>query len=202
MTNVYATLPCPHCGAANPAGSTFCESCGKALPSATPTGPRIITGDVLPSSAAGQKLVGDQLSKQTRRAAYTLLIVGIILAVLGAILAVAVATSPDVTSAMGAAGQDPKLLMAIHFGLAVIFLGLFVWALRSPLPASIVGLVIWGTLVLLNVVNALSNIDVDDSRRGMSRFGVGCMDIVIIAVLAQGIQAALKHKRMLRGQTV
>src|SRR5687768_9367380 len=83
--NRMSTVTCPHCGAATPPGA-FCESCGKALPSAVPTTPRVVTGDVLPQSAAGQQMLGEELAKQTKKAAYALLAVGVIQATCGAVL--------------------------------------------------------------------------------------------------------------------
>ena len=59
---------CPHCGAANPAGAAFCESCGKALPSGVASTPRVVGGDAIASTAAGQQLQGEQLQKQAKRA--------------------------------------------------------------------------------------------------------------------------------------
>src|SRR5437868_1663764 len=79
-------IACPHCNAPNVAGAAFCESCGKALPRAAPGGPRVVSADALPQTAAGHKLLGDELLKQQRKASYTLLIVGIIQVTCGAIL--------------------------------------------------------------------------------------------------------------------
>ncbi len=185
------TTTCPHCGASNAVGAAFCESCGKALPSVMPTGPRIISGDAMPQSAAGQKLMGDQLTKQTRRAANTLLVVGLLQLTCGGIAAVALSKLP---------GSQPEMLtilLAAQLVVGVGFVGLYFWARRSPLPASIVGLVVYCTLVALNVISALGNLSSGTPRSGIGGLGIGWLDIVIIVFLAQGIDAGMKHKRML-----
>ena len=71
-------LECPHCGATNVAGAQFCESCGKALPSLYPTGPRVVSADALPQTALGHQLVGGELAKTQKNASTALLVVAII----------------------------------------------------------------------------------------------------------------------------
>src|SRR5215204_4227661 len=80
-----ASVSCPHCGASNPSGAAFCESCGKALPAATATSPRVVTADALPQTAVGHRMVGDELVKQQKKASTALLVVGIIQITCGAI---------------------------------------------------------------------------------------------------------------------
>lgn len=195
------TIICPHCAAANASGASFCESCGKALPSATASAPRVVSGDALPTSAAGQALVSAELSKLTKRAAYTLLAVGILQATCGAILVGVLASVQR-----GQMGDELNLpfLLALQFGGAAIFIGLFFWARKSPLPASITGLVIYATLVAINVVTSVSQLGQQEEARrpgGIGGLGIGWLDIVIMIILAQGIQAGLKHKRLLEGRS-
>jgi hypothetical protein len=185
------TITCPHCGAVSAAGA-FCESCGKAVPSTFATSPRIVSGDALPYSAAGQKLVGDELRKHTNRAAYTLLAVGILQVTCGPIVAVTLANAPGV----GLEGMVGVLLVA-QFVVAAVFFGLYFWARTAPLPASIVGLAIYVTLVLINMATSLSSLSEGGPRRGFGGCGIGLLDIIIIVLLAQGIQAGLKHKRLM-----
>jgi hypothetical protein len=186
-----STIICPHCGENNLAGGAFCEACGKALPASTTGGPRIISGDAIPQSAAGQKLMGDQLQKQVNRAAYTLLAVGILQLTCGAIAAAVVSKLP---------GSPPEMLvvlLAAQFIVGGGFLGLYFWARRAPLPASIVGLVVYCTLVALNMINSVSQLGSGNPRSGFGGLGIGWLDIVIIIFLVQGINAGMKHKRML-----
>lgn len=185
-------MTCPHCGASNPAGSAFCESCGKALPPPIPTGPRVVTGAALPGSAAGHELVTDQLKKQVKRASTTLLVVGILQLVCGMSVVALLAQSRGITPAMATVIAVAQLVVG------GVFFGLYFWARHSPLPATIAGLVVYVTLVALNVFNALTQIG-DGPRSGFGGIGIGLLDIVIIAFLAQGIQAALKHKRLTAG---
>jgi hypothetical protein len=184
-------IACPHCAATNPEGSAFCQTCGKALPAAAPTGPRVLTGDAMPQSAAGQQLMGDELTKQTKRAANCLLVVAILMLVFAAILGAIAAAAPR--------GLPRVVLMGllIQAIIGVVFLGLYAWARTAPLPASIVGLCIYATLVVVNVVNAMSNVTQEQQPGGFRGLGVSCIDIIIIAILAQGIQAGLKHRRLM-----
>ena len=69
---------CPHCGALNPGGAAFCESCGKALPNLTPTGPRIVSGNQFATSTVGRELQADELHKTAKKASGALLAVAII----------------------------------------------------------------------------------------------------------------------------
>jgi hypothetical protein len=188
------TAVCPHCSAVTDIKAAFCEACGKALPAAAPSGPRIISGDALPTSAAGQELIGDELSKQTKRAANTLLAVGIIQLTCGALVVALLANAP------GAAELDVTVLIAAQFIVAAMFFGLYFWARSAPLPASIVGLVVYCTLLVLNIVTAVSEAAQDGPPRGFGGLGIGWLDILIIVLLVQGIQAGLKHKKILSAQ--
>src|SRR6185369_7857459 len=172
------TTECVHCSAPNPIGGAFCESCGKALPSAVPTVPRVLSGDAMPTTSAAAKLLGDELGKQTKSAATTLLVVGIIQIVVGGVLtAVLMSARPGRTAAQ----LNLPVVVASTAGIGVIFIGLYFWARRSPLPATIVGLVIYGTLVLLNMVSAASaRAQNGAASSGFGGLGVGCLDIIII----------------------
>lgn len=186
-----AQTTCPHCGATTDAVSAFCQSCGKALPVGVPTSPRIIAGDAIPRSSAGQKLMADELQKHTKRAATTLLVVGLLQLTCGAIAAVLVS--------QGSGSPENMLvgLLVVQLIVASAFIGLYFWARRAPLPASIVGLIIYVTLVVLNVISSVSSLGEPGSKRGLGGLGIGWLDIVIICFLAQGISAGLKHKRLL-----
>ena len=50
---------------------------------------------------------------------------------------------------------------------------------------------------MINVVSAISDFDSGGPRRGIGGIGIGWLDIVIIAFLAQGISAGLKHRKLL-----
>jgi peptidoglycan/LPS O-acetylase OafA/YrhL len=186
------SVPCPHCGAANVAAARFCESCGKALPSAVATGPRVFTGDAMPTSAAGQDLLANELAKQTKRAATTLLVIAILALIGGVIFFVLAANAPPNPAI------DPKLYAVTFVIVGVIFGGLYFWARTSPLPATIVGLVIYLTFLGISVVTFLTSAQEVEGVRGSP---VGCIDIIIIILLVQGVQAGLKAKRLREGRT-
>jgi hypothetical protein len=197
MTNV-TTQPCPHCAVANPFGSAFCESCGKALPQGTSQGPRIITRTEFAGTAAGQRLQGDELQKQARKASGALLAVAIIQTVVCAIL-IALASSRG--------RIDVFLRSPIFMALAVIaaiFWGLYIWARKQPLPAAIVGLVLYVTLVAVNVITSVSQLAADPGAHhsGFGGVGIGWLDIVIIAVLGRAIAAATRYRKLLAQQSV
>src|SRR5688500_4781106 len=146
---------CPHCGVANESASSFCESCGKALPSAARSGPRLVTDAAMPATAAGRQLVSEELRKHLKKAKNALLTVAIIQMIFGLI----------VFGAMKASGRGqgfPPIVFITVFGIGIIFFGLFLWARRSPLPAAIVGLTLF---VTMHLVDAL--VDPTQLGRGM-----------------------------------
>lgn len=179
---------CPHCGALSAAGA-FCQSCGNALPSAIPSGPRIVSGPELASTTAGQKLQGDELMKTAKRARGALLAVAILSTIgIGIVYAILKNLSklPDSQILAGMIGQVI---------VAAIFWGLYFWSRYQPLPAAIIGLIAYCTLVVINVVTTLSM--AAESRGGFGGIGIGWLDIVIIAILARAISAGAQHRRLL-----
>src|SRR5438128_2191853 len=111
-------IACPHCSAPNVAGSTFCEACGKALPAAAGSGPRLVTGSTFASTGAGQKLQGDELHKQLRRASGALLAVAIIQTLAGLLMVGVLQAAPP-----GRTKVDPTTLYVVLFGVAILFWG-------------------------------------------------------------------------------
>lgn len=191
MSNPTA-ISCPHCGAPNVSDSAFCEACGKALPSGASSGPRVVSADALPQSAIGHRVVGDELLKTQKSASNALLAVAII-ASIGAVIVYALSRSR-------AGAAIPPFLTAIQVGLAGLFWGLWFWSRSAPLPAAITGLVAYSTLITVNVITSVSDLakNSDAPRRGFGGIGIGILDIVIIVVLVKGIQAGLKHKRLVQ----
>jgi hypothetical protein len=188
-------VQCPHCAAQNPAGAAFCKSCGKALPLAA--APRVLTGSEIPASSAGAKLLGDELTKQVRTASNTLLAIGFLQLIIGTLLVVVVA------SALHVPLDNPNIIMGmvVQCAIAAVFFGLYFWARKAPLPASIVGLVVYGTLILLNIVRSANAMAQGGAGgRGFGGCGIGWLDILIIVLLSRGISAALKHRKLLAAQ--
>ena len=186
MTMAPSTT-CPHCGATNPAGMQFCAACGKALPAAAPTGPRVVGTTEYAGTALGQSLQLEQLHKQAKRASGALLAVAIIMTIFATIIFFVVRSM----AGGGGAGVGPRnaqLAEMLNMGtavvmmiLAVVFWGLYVWSRSQPLPAAIAGLVVYGTLIAVNVITTMAAAAETGQPRGL---GVGCIDIVIIVVLA------------------
>lgn len=186
--SVASAAVCPHCQSENPSANAFCEACGKALPRAG-GGPRVVAGDVIPQSAAGRVLVGEELTKQMKKVFTTLLCVGILQVVIGGVLVAVVRNS------RGASQELPVLVMAM-FVIGAIFIGLAFWSRKAPLPAAIVGLVIYSTLVVLNVITSVSQLGQGGPKSGIGGLGIGWLDVVIIVILVQGIQAAIKYRKL------
>src|SRR5262245_38929246 len=127
-------IACPHCGASNVSESQFCASCGKALPSAIPTGPRVVAGADLAATPGGMKLQSAELEKQAKKSANALAVVAG-LTTLGAIIfTLLLANAPG-----GREMPITWLDVGINIAVAVIFWALYVWARKNPLPPAIVG---------------------------------------------------------------
>ena len=187
-------IKCPHCGATNPSGGAFCEACGKALPSAVSSGPRVVSADALPQSAIGHQMVGDELLKTQKKARTALLVVAILQTFFGPLVLILLmqVSKPKL--------QLNPVVFVIQGGVALIFWALWFWSRKSPLPATIVGLILYCTLVAINVVTSVSQLAAhpDAPRTGFGGLGIGIVDIIIIVILAQAIGASLKHKRLMQ----
>lgn len=188
-----STVTCPHCGAANAPTAAFCEACGKALPNLTATGPRVVSADALPQSAVAHRLVSDELVKTQKKATNALLIVAVIQTLVGPLLLLVLSNSQR------GQNQITGIVWVMQFGVAAIFWALWAWSLKSTVPAAIVGLILYCTLLVLNIITAVSELaaDPDAPRRGCGGLGIGILDIIIIVMFAQAITAGLKHKRMM-----
>lgn len=84
---------------------------------------------------------------------------------------------------------DPRLLniiLAINLVLCVIHIGLWIWAKKAPLAASVVALVLFVTLHLVNAIRDPSSI----------HMGI-IIKVIFIVLLVQGIRAGLETRRLL-----
>jgi len=174
-------ITCPHCGAPNPSTGTFCESCGKALPSSVASSPRVTSSAAgFAGTDAGRSLQAAELQKQAKKAAGALLAVAIIQAIVGTIVVFALPNNvPE---------KARNIVMVSVFGIAVVFFALYFWARKQPLPAAIVGLVLFVTMHLLDAIA-----DPAALVRGI------IMKIIIIAILVNAIQAGVKFRQLQRG---
>jgi hypothetical protein len=176
-----ATTQCPHCGAANPFGSQFCQTCGKALPDAYGGGgPRVVTADSVGASTAGRELLGDQLRKKMNQASGALLAVAIIQVVFGAILIFALQDQ-----ARRAGGEIPPLAYVLIFGLGAAFFGLWAWSRFQPFAAAIVGLVLYVSVWVMDIVA-----DPEMIFKGI------LLKLIIVAVLVKAIQAGSEYRKL------
>ena len=139
---------CPHCGFQNVVGSQFCQSCGKSVGGAT-GGPRIVEGGGFASTNVGAKLQGDELKKKAKSARTTLLVVAILMFLGLGVLYFVFQNPPRGRIFDPAAVQVALIIQAV---VAFVFLGLWFWARKSPLPATIVGLIVYCTLIFINAV--------------------------------------------------
>lgn len=192
------TIACPHCGRYNPVPSSFCQYCGKALPAPLPTGPRVVGAGEFAATAAGQKLQADELHKQSKKATGALLAVAIIQTIAGLVF---VGLQHFLNNTTTAAAPLNLMVIAIsEFIIAIIFWGLYFWARKMPLPAAIVGLVIYATLVVINIITTAEAraSHPNATGSGIGGIGVGWLDVVIIAILARAISAGMTHRKLLQ----
>jgi hypothetical protein len=190
-----APVLCPHCQAPNAAGASFCEACGKAMPAMSSSGPRVVDETGMASTGVGQRLQLDELQKQAKKAAGALLAVAIIQTIVCGIL-IAIAQSNNRLNTFA--------LTPIFLGLgamAVLFWCLYFWARVQPLPAAIVGLVLYATMITINVIMTINAMSADSGpgRRGgtgIGGIGIGWIDILIMIVLGKAISAGAKYRRM------
>jgi hypothetical protein len=182
------STPCPHCGAANPVGSAFCESCGKALPTSYAPGPRVVTAGTPGSSGVGRELLSDELRKKMNKSSGALLAVAIIWTVMGPV-ALWLEKEQMQRQNPGQVIEIYPIAYVIVFGIAAAFFGLWLWSRFQPFAAAIVGLVLFVSLWLLNIV-----VDPTQIYKGI------IIKIIIVAVLVKAIQAGAEYRKLMAQQ--
>jgi hypothetical protein len=164
-----AKVQCEHCGAENDptvAGGT-CAGCGKGLPSR-------------PAEQAGADAFKNARGKASGAlfavAAVHLLCGGFVLFAAPQFMAGGQAVGPD------AVGRTAAILL----GIVVVFAGLGVWALSQPLPAAVVGLVLY---LLLSIA--------DFAAAAQEKRVVGgiVMRVVFVIFLVQAVVVAGKARK-------
>jgi heme/copper-type cytochrome/quinol oxidase subunit 4 len=193
---------CPHCGVENISDGAFCESCGKALPSSNNTGPRIVAANEFAVTAVGQNLQSDDLQRQSKKASGALLTVAVIQTLVGLAFFIIHQNTAHRTGPASEAAETLFLAVTVgSFIVAAAFWCLYSWSQIQPLPAAIVGLVIYGTLIGLNVFTAMSRMshNPDSPHSGpFGGIGIGWLDIVIMAILVRAISAGAAYRKLLR----
>ncbi len=189
-----ATVTCPHCSAAAVAGAAFCSHCGLALPSAVPTGPRVVDArGATAATAAGRKLQGDELLATAKRAARSLLSVGIVNLAFAALNVYTMGQFPRL--------QHSPYFLALTGSQAVgggIYIGLYFWANVHPLSATIAGLAVY-VLKWAVDLGLAAHYHVGSAAGGtVANYQV--VRLFMVIYLVRGIGAAVKHRRLEREQ--
>src|SRR4051812_14416515 len=118
---------CPHCGAENAVGSTFCAACGKALPAVVQGGPRVVTAGTSGATSTGRQLLGDELKKKMRKASGALLAVAILQTIFGPVMLMMAKADAERQAGGGAGFEIKPGAYAVVFGIAAAVFVLFVW---------------------------------------------------------------------------
>lgn len=174
------SVACPHCSATQERPGSFCTSCGKALPAATPAGPKVVPASDIAASSAGRSLQADQLARQLRTGWVTLLVIGI----LQLVGAVAVA---GVSRLIPESARAYLFMSVMLGGVGAIFVAMSFWAKRDPLAATLSGLVLFVSLWVLDIVA-----DPSTAAQGL------LIRLVITAFLARALAAGIKHRALKR----
>jgi len=160
-------INCPYCAAVNTdENAAHCIQCGKPLPAAPPV-PTMMPID----GPGGTNVQAEQLRKKAGQAFGALLAVAIIQAIAGTILGFVLGGQP--------------MVFAMLYGIAVFFFVLALWARKSPLPAAVVGLVVYVALSLFDIMAAPEAVG-----RGI------ILRIIIIVLLAKAVQAGSQYNRL------
>jgi hypothetical protein len=128
------------------------------------------------------------LARQSKKAYGALLTVGILQAIFAVVIIALLKADAEtpIDSQL-----DPNVsigaLAVAMFGIAAMFLGLAFWAKRNPLPAAIVGLVLYITVHLLDALA-----DPTAIARGV------LIKVIIVVVLVRAISAGAKHRALAR----
>jgi hypothetical protein len=181
---------CPHCAATNDRPAEFCSACGLALPSALPTGPRILTAKGTAQTAAGQKLQSSELLNTARQAARSLLSIGVIN------LAFAAINIFIVYNAAG--GRLPRLspyfmaIIASMFIAGSLYIAMYFWARFSPLAATIVGLIVYLAKWAVDLTIQFKLLPPGQSANTNYSF----FRLLMVFYLVRGIAAGWRHRKL------
>jgi hypothetical protein len=137
-------------------------------------------------------LQADELRKLVRRASGALLAVAIIETIFGFLEDAILSQNPHTPVA------QIHIVVGVVFGIAVIFWGLFIWSRKSPLPAAIVGLVLYVSLWMLDLIVYLKKAGPGQPAAGP--FNGIIVKIIIVAVLIRAVQAGVKYRQITRQQ--
>lgn len=188
-----STVTCPHCSQ-NAAAGPFCEHCGMALPTMAPTSPHVVTDARNIQTSAARDLMTAELTKKIKNASNSLIAVGLLSWLMGGVVYLIMqgTKQPEAVKAL-------QIAIAIQGGMGAAFIGLYFWSRKNPLPATLTGFIIYLTLVIINVVStAIQRASDKSAGSGIGGFGIGWLDIVILAFLVSGVKASLDCREINR----
>lgn len=173
-----SAVACERCEAVPEAADVYCRGCGWAIPFES-SGLTMIGKGKLASTPAGRVVQLGEARRLVRTASRSLFAIGILqLAFLALLVVLFYTMSPT------ASGLSPVPLITMG-SLACSFFVLGVWAWRSPLPATIVGLCLYISMWIVDIM-----IDPAALFRGI------LIRLIFIILLSRGVQAALNATRL------
>ncbi len=204
-----ATTPCPQCGAEVTLNEQFCTGCGAEIGAETKDTleqKAAVLAQRQSTRVRQQKRREQQRARKVGSAATVVLVMAILFAVFGTIMGFVQKSTADqahrniagyaddeeleLEGEVWTAGElreqiDAEVLIVFvsNYILALIMLGLYFWARKSPLPALITALCVYLALWVMNAV-----LDPTTIAQGL------LLKVIFIALLVSGIKAALAER--------
>lgn len=88
-------------------------------------------------------------------------------------------------------GQADTTAMVVMLGIGAVFGGLWVWCKSNPFAASIIALLVFGTLHITEAI-----IDPSTITNGI------ILKVIVVVVLTRAISAGIKHREFVRERGV
>lgn len=202
-------VKCYNCGAENDPVETpaYCNQCGGPLPAPTSFGQdyqsdaddAYTARQPRPSRHLPLDSEDDSFSRDIRQSKVTAAetsakkwAAGVLFAVAGLTLVCGIPAVIGSLMAENAAVDESQLIFTAIFmaGIGIVFAGLGVWALFQPLPASIIGLVLYVLITIWDLVTILAA-----GVAGPVLIGL-MLRLVIVALFVRAIQASAQASRL------
>jgi hypothetical protein len=148
-----------------------------------------VTAGTIGATAGGRELLADELHKKVKKASGALLAVAILQTIFGPVMLMMAKSQAERQAGPGAVFEIKPIAYVIVFGIAAAFFGLWAWSRIQPFAAAIVGLVLFVSLWLLDIIA-----DPKTIAQGI------LLKIIVIAVLSKAIQAGAEHRKLLEQQ--
>jgi hypothetical protein len=175
-------VACPHCGVEILDSSVFCEECGQAV-AVEGAGPKVVGSKGVATSRIGRAVQRKQIKKELRKAVHALWAVGVINIVVGVIVFLFLRGQAPTTAAT---------LLVASLIIGGLFLGLGFWARTNPLPPAIIGLVLYVSLVVFNIV-----MNPETATQGLAGL---LIPILITIALINGVRGGAKYRELQRAE--